>query len=94
MRYKTDLDAVKHVAVLLLHTCINETKFSPMVIQHPFTNSAFVGISSNGEMELLNILESAESKNKWQEFMEKQITNADSVYRIFNPCIYDLAVGR
>lgn len=83
MRYKTDLDAVKHVAVSLLHTHINETKFSPMVVQHPFTSSGFVGINSNGEMELLNILESAESKNKWQEFMEKQITNADSVYRIF-----------
>lgn len=83
MRYKTDLDAVKHVAVSLLHTHINETKFSPMVVQHPFTSSAFVGISNNGEMELLNILESSESKIKWQEFMEKQITNADSVYRIF-----------
>ncbi len=83
MRYKTDLDAVKYMAVSLLHTRINETKFSPMVVQHPFTNSAFVGISSNGEMELLNILESAEGKVKWQEFMEKQITNADSVYRIF-----------
>lgn len=83
MRYKTDLDAVKHVAVALLDTQINETKFSPMVVQHPFTNSAFVGISNNGEMELLNILESSESKVKWQEFMEKQINNADSVYRIF-----------
>ena len=64
MRYKTDLDAVKHVAVSLLHTHINETKFSPMVVQHPFTSSGFVGISNNGEMELLNILESSESKVK------------------------------
>lgn len=42
MRYKTDLDAVKHVAVSLLYTQIHETKFSPMVVQHPFTSSAFV----------------------------------------------------
>lgn len=83
MRYKTDLDAVKHVAVSLLHTHINETKFSPMVVQHPFTSSGFVGINSNGEMELLNILESAESKNKWQEFMERQITNATNAYQIY-----------
>ncbi len=83
MRYKTNLDAVKHVAISLLHTHINETKFSPMVVQHPFTSSGFVGISNNGEMELLNILESMESKKKWQEFVERQITNADSVYRIF-----------
>lgn len=68
MRYKTNLDAVKHVAISLLHTHINETKFSPMVVQHPFTSSGFVGISNNGEMELLNILESMESKKKWQEF--------------------------
>jgi len=84
MRYKTDLDAVKHAAVSPLHTHINETKFSPIVVRHPFTSSGFVGISNNGEMELLNILESMESKKKWQEFMEKQITNADSVYRILN----------
>lgn len=83
MRYKTNLDAAKHVAISLLHTHINETKFSPMVVQHPFTSSAFVGIKTKDEMELLNILESAENRNKWYEFMERQITNADDVYRIF-----------
>lgn len=83
MRYKTDLDAVKHVAVSLLCTQINETKFSPMVVQHPFTSSAFVAIKSKGEMEMLNILDNAENRNKWQEFMKNQITNAEDVYRIF-----------
>ena len=83
MRYKTDLDALKQVAVSLLYTPINETKFSPMVVQHPFTSSAFVAIKIKGEMEMINILENSENRNKWQEFMKNQITNAEDVYRIF-----------
>ena len=83
MRYKTDLDAVKQAAVSLLYTPINETEFSPMVVQHPFTSSAFVAIKIKGEMEMLNILENSENRNKWQEFMKNQILNAEDIYEIF-----------
>ncbi len=44
MRYKTDFEAVQSVALSLLYTPIHETKFSPMVVQHLFTSSAFVAI--------------------------------------------------
>lgn len=83
MRYITDLDAVKHVAVSLLHTRINETKFSPMVVHHPFTSSAFVAIKRNGEMEMFSILENKENLHKWQNFMSKQISDTENVYQIF-----------
>ncbi len=46
MRYKTNFEAVQSVALSLLYTPIHETKFSPMVVQHLFTSSAFVAIKN------------------------------------------------
>ena len=39
MKKHTDLDGVKQVASALLFTDIEKTKYSPMVVQHPFTNT-------------------------------------------------------
>ncbi len=69
MRYKTDLEAVQSVAKSLLYTAVHETEFSPMVVHHPFTSSAFVAIKRNGEMEMFSILENKENLHKWQVFM-------------------------
>ena len=51
MRYKTDLEAVQSVAKSLLYTAVHETEFSPMVVHHPFTSSAFVAIKRNGDVQ-------------------------------------------
>ena len=83
MRYKTDLKAVQSVAKSLLYTTVHETDFSPMVVQHPFTSSAFVAIKRNGEMDMFSILENKENLHKWQDFMSKQISNTENVYQIF-----------
>ena len=83
MRYKTDLEAVQSVAKSLLYTTVHETKFSPMVVHHPFTSSAFVAIKRKEEMEMFSILENKENLHKWQDFMSKQISNTENVYQIF-----------
>ena len=80
MRYKTDLEAVQSVAKSLLYTAVHETKFSPMVVHHPFTSSAFVAIKRKEEMEMFSILENKENLHKWQDFMSKQISNTENVY--------------
>ena len=38
MKKETDMAEVKSIAKMLLMTDVNETKFSPMVVQHPFTS--------------------------------------------------------
>lgn len=83
MRYKTDLKAVQSVARSLLYTTVHETDFSPMIVQHPFTSSAFVAIKRNGEMDMFSILENKENLHKWQDFMSKQISDTENVYQIF-----------
>ena len=38
MRKITDLRGIKDTAKVFLHMNIEETKFSPLVIKHPFTD--------------------------------------------------------
>ena len=83
MRYKTDLKAVKKVALNLLYTQIHETEFSPLIVHHPFTSSAYVGIRQNGDMAMINVLESTDNLRKWQNFIGEQITDTENVYQIF-----------
>lgn len=83
MRYKTDLKAVQNVALNLLYTQIHETEFSPLIVHHPFTSSAYVGIRQNGDMAMINVLESTDNLRKWQSFIGEQISNTENVYQIF-----------
>lgn len=83
MRYKTDMEAIKGVALSLLYTTIHETEFSPIIVQHPFTSSGCVVIRENDQTVMLNILESEENLRRWQKFMSEQIKSANDVYQIF-----------
>lgn len=83
MRYKTDLKAVQNVALNLLYTQIHETEFSPHIVHHPFTSSAYVGIKQNGDMAMINVLENTDNLHKWQSFIGEQITDTENVYQIF-----------
>ncbi len=83
MRYKTDLKAVQNIALNLLYTQIHETEFSPLIVHHPFTSSAYVGIRQNGDMAMINVLESTDNLRKWQSFIGEQISDTENVYQIF-----------
>ena len=48
MKKETDLDGVKSVAITLLLTDYHKTEMSPVIIQHPFTNSGITQIKRNG----------------------------------------------
>ena len=71
MRKITDLRGIKDTAKVFLHMNIEETKFSPLVIKHPFTDSAMVCLSqTDGEIAFANIMEDTKAfpygKNKWK----------------------------
>ena len=44
MKEKTDLDSIRATALALLMTDYHTTEMSPLIIQHPFTNTGFVQV--------------------------------------------------
>lgn len=52
-RKETDLNGVKEVAKALLRTDIQKTDHSPIIVQHPFTNTGFINILSYINHKLL-----------------------------------------
>ena len=84
MKKQTDLNGVKQVASALLFTDIEKTKYSPMVVQHPFTNTGIAAISADGSFQLLNLLEKPEDLNIWRQSVRQQIENAETSYQIYS----------
>ncbi len=50
---ETDLDQLKHLAHVFLELDITPTKFSPVVVKHPFTDNGVVGIQSKDRALLM-----------------------------------------
>ena len=44
MKKETDLGGVKAIAKALLMTAVNQTPYSPMLVQHPFTSTGLVAL--------------------------------------------------
>ena len=85
MQKITDLRGIKDTAKVFLHMNIEETKFSPLVIKHPFTDSAMVCLSqTDGEIAFANIMEDTKAFTLWKEQMEKQIDTAEDVFGVYH----------
>lgn len=85
MRKITDLRGIKDTAKVFLHMKIEETKFSPLVIKHPFTDSAMVCLSqTDGEIAFANIMEDTKAFTLWKEQVEKQIDTAEDVFGVYH----------
>ena len=84
MKKHTDLDGVKQVASALLFTDIEKTKYSPMVVQHPFTNTGVTAISVEGSFQFLNLLENPKDLDMWRQSMRQQIHNTETPYQIYS----------
>ena len=67
------MDGIRSVALTLLHTDVHKTKYSPAVVQHPFTSSGVVGVKVDGELRLLDITQNQENLMLWQEQLHTQI---------------------
>ena len=78
MKKHTDLDGVKQVASALLFTDIEKTKYSPMVVQHPFTNTGVTAISVEGSFQFLNLLENPKDLEAEYAAADSQCRNAIS----------------
>lgn len=81
----TDMDEVRKVAHVLLDVEVEKTRFSPIVVTHPFTNTGIVAVQDPkmGEFKMLNIVENEDDLKQWREMVSDQIDQADKPYRIF-----------
>ena len=66
---KTDLEQVKAKARMLLYTDVHLTEFSPLVVQHPFTKSGYVGVRQDHKVQILNIAENEDGLRRWRVYV-------------------------
>lgn len=83
MKKETDLNQIKSMARAFLYLDFQETKFSPMIIKHPFTDSGYVCLPHNEFIQPINILEDKEALERWQEFMKERINECNSVFQVY-----------
>lgn len=100
---KTNLDAIKDTACVLLYVDITETEF-PFLLIHPFFNSRYIMFDIH-DKQPTDILASPENLQKARDYLEKKIDNADSIWQIlmymhtpyrpllFKLCANDLSDG-
>lgn len=84
MLHETNLNQVKTVAGALLLTDINETEFSPAIVQHPFTSSGITAVQRNGGLITLDIVQSKDDLRIWRAFMSERIRNAENAFEVYN----------
>jgi len=90
MRQGTDLEQVKATAKMFLMMDIQETKFAPVVVKHPFTDSGIVLMPDSAkEMSVGNLMKDSDILERWRETMAISIDQAESAmdisYRITKP---------
>ncbi len=83
MQEKTDLDAVKKIAKVLLYAELHKTKMSPIIVSHFFTSSGIADVGANGKIKLVDITASEENLRKWQRKTSRYIEKAKDVQEIF-----------
>lgn len=81
MRKTTDLESVKEIARCFLYMNIEETDYSPMIINHPIFESAFVQVERSAFP--INILENKENLKRAMDCVEQLIDKATSVFDVY-----------
>lgn len=82
MLKRTDLEQVKDMAKMFLYLDIKKTKFSPIVIKHPFADCGITMVKTeSGDFETVDLLKK-EDLDKWRRQVEQRIMNADSAFEL------------
>lgn len=80
---ETNLDQLKHLAHVFLELDIIPTKFSPVVVKHPFTDNGVVGIpGKDGELLMVNLLDEPAALQSWKELCSQQIREVNTPFKI------------
>ena len=85
MRKETDLDGVKAIAKALLITAVNETLYTPMIVQHPFTSTGLIPFPTemNKGFQPVDITLNEDNLKIWRESVSQIIDEAENPYHIY-----------
>lgn len=79
----TDMTAVKTMAHLFLQLDISETPFSPLIVKHPFIESAQLTTKKDERLEIVNLLEDENALMEVRERYARRIDEAKTPMEIF-----------
>lgn len=83
MRKETNLNQVKDMAKTFLMLDITETKMSPLIVKHPFTDTGVITFrKEDGSIGQANLLEDKTELQKWRRQMARQIDRSESAFHI------------
>lgn len=94
MKEQTDLEAVKALAHAMLELDIEQTKLSPLVVKHPFTDNGFSGIRKpDGSIAIADLLNKPDELDLWRKQVGSVIDEADSAFQIYMMVTKSYALG-
>ena len=84
MKKETDLGGVKAIAKALLMTAVNQTPYSPMLVQHPFTSTGLVALPTEKYegFRPIDITLNEENLMRWRESVSQRIDETENSYHI------------
>ena len=85
MRKETDLGGVKAIAKTLLMTAVNQTPYSPMLVQHQFTSTGLVALPTEKHegFRPIDITLNNENLQRWQNSVNQVIDETENPYHIY-----------
>ena len=85
MKKETDLGGVKAIAKTLLMTAVNQTPYSPMLVQHPFTSTGLIPFPTemNKGFQPVDITLNEDNLKIWRESVSQIIDEAENPYHIY-----------
>ena len=94
MKERTDLRGVKALAHAMLELDIEQTKLSPLVVKHPFTDNGIAGVRKlDGSIAIADLLNKPEDLDLWRKQVGGAIDEADSVFQIYMMVTKSYALG-
>jgi len=94
VKEQTDLRAVKALARAMLELDIEQTKLSPLVVKHPFTDNGISGVRKpDGSIAIADLLNKPDDLDLWRKQVRGVIDEADSAFQIYMMITKSYALG-
>ena len=94
MKEETDLRAVKALAHAMLELDIEQTRLSPLVVKHPFTDNGISGVRKpDGSIAIADLLNKPDDLDLWRKQVRGVIDEADSAFQIYMMITKSYALG-
>ena len=94
MKEQTDLKAIKALAHTMLEFDIKQTKLSPLVVKHPFTDCGVSGVRKpDGQFAVADLMNNPEELKLWREQVGSAIDETDSAFQIYMMVTKSYALG-